>query len=100
MARLRSAAKSSAAASAVAAPAVVGDLCDDETVAFARDIVGFEATEALTVGGWPQSDGKKTNAQVRLTLGATRKEKGGKEPVHEIALNRTEQSTRGVPSTC
>jgi len=72
--------------------------CDDETIARARELADYANAESATVGGWSQSAGKETNAQIGFSLNASREEAGGVQRVCEVSMLRTPQSGRGAPA--
>jgi hypothetical protein len=72
--------------------------CDDETIARARELADYANAESATVGGWSQSAGKETNAQIGFSLNASREEAGGVQRVCEVSLLRTPQCGRGAPA--
>ena len=72
--------------------------CDDETIARARELADHVGAESATVGGWSQSAGRETKAQIGFSLNASREEAGGVHRVCEVSMLRTPQSGRGAPA--
>jgi hypothetical protein len=72
--------------------------CDDETIARARQLADHAGAESATVGGWSQSAGRETKAQIGFSLNASREEAGGVHRVCEVSMLRTPQCGRGVPA--
>ena len=72
--------------------------CEDETIERTRELAHHAGAESTTVGGWLQNAGKDSEAQIALSLNATRKEEGGGQRVREVSLLRTLQCSRGVPA--
>ena len=72
--------------------------CDDETIARARELADHAGAESATVGGWSQSAGKETKAQIGFSLNASREEAGGVHRVCEVSMLRPPQCGRGAPA--